>query len=151
MIKYTILIVTAVALVSACQQNKTTPQAGETMETSGDLPVGFEDFYQKFLTDSLYQIAHITWPLQGVKTIQVDSVTPGITENYWNLNEWRMHRLDLIKTGEYKRTFSTVGDFMVIEKVRALSVPYGIERRYSKQSTGEWELIFYAATHEMKE
>ena len=138
-------------LLLACKQQPASPKNIETMEGSVELPADFQAFYQKFLTDSLYQIAHITFPLQGLKTIQIDSITPANSDIYWNLKDWRMHRLDMIKSGEFKVKFQTVGDFMVIEQVRALSVTYGIERRYAKQANNEWELIYYAATHEMKE
>ena len=151
MIKIGIFLISFLLLFVACKQQNATPKTGEIMETSGALPPDFESFYQKFLTDSLYQIAHITWPLQGLKTIQIDSTTPGTSDLYWTLSEWRMHRIDMIKSGENKRKFQTIGDVMVIEQVRALSVPYGIERRYAKQANNEWELIYYAATHEMKE
>lgn len=138
-------------VMSACKQSPTVPQRPPGADAEVELPKDFAQFYEKFLTDSLYQIAHITWPLQGIKTIQQDSVTPGVSEAVWTLEDWRMHRLDLINNGEYKRTFTVIGDFMVQEKVRALSVPYGIERRYAKQTSGEWELIYYASVHEFKE
>lgn len=151
MFKLSLYLTVFILAISACKQSPTAQQRPPEADAQVELPKDFTPFYEKFLTDSLYQIAHITWPLQGIKTIQQDSVTPGVSDTQWTLEEWRMHRLDLVNSGEFKRSFKVIGDFMVQEQIRAISVPFGIERRYARQANGEWELIYYASVHEFKE
>jgi hypothetical protein len=146
------LFATCVALFIQCKnpQNANLQASGDTTEAMVGLPAGFEVFYQKFHQDSAYQMAHITWPLQGSKGMQIDSVTNEIRPQTWQPSEWRMQKLDLIESGEYIREMNPIGDMMVIERIRAKAVPFGIERRFAKQANQEWELIYYMDIFEFK-
>lgn len=124
--------------------------ASNQVVTDGQLPEGFEAFYQQFHKDSMYQMAHIAWPLQGTKGLQIDSTTTGTQNTFWQPEEWHMMRLDLIESGDYIREMNPVGNLMVIERIRAKAVPFGIERRFAKQPNNEWELIFYSDIFEFK-
>jgi hypothetical protein len=147
---YIFSIFALVALYSCKNQASGNLNASEQVVTSGALPEDFNTFYQKFHQDSLYQMAHITWPLPGSKGLQVDSTTTGTQSTYWQPEEWRMMRLDLIESGDFIREINPIGDMLVVERIRAKAVPFGIERRFAKQANNEWELIFYADIFEFK-
>jgi len=127
----------------------------ETVTTSSEqasasetlLSADFLDFYKKFHADSLYQMAHITFPLQGDKVVKTDSITLQRQTIWWQMSDWRMQHSDF-DTKDYRVEVQTMGDIMVIERVMARAVNYGIERRFAKQPGGEWALIFYSDMQE---
>jgi hypothetical protein len=151
--QYTLILLFAVscALAPACK-----PKSTEAVPTavpddaSAALPGGFQEFYTQFHADSMYQVAHISWPLQGAEGIQKDSTRTGIQTKYWQPAEWRFQRLDAMAPGDFDRTINTLGEGMVIEKISAKAVPFGVERRFARKPDGQWELIYYADVHEFK-
>jgi hypothetical protein len=147
---FVFLSVCALAVVACRNSSGNTADApAQPLESASALPAGFEEFYRKFLTDSVYQVAHITWPLQGLRTVNQDS-TLGTRPGSWQPAEWRMQRLEVVEnSSDFKREFQPVGDILVIERVRVRAANFGIERRYSKQANGEWELIYFADLHEI--
>jgi hypothetical protein len=115
-----------------------------------DLPAGFMDFYRKFHEDSLYQIAHINWPLSGETSVQTDSSHYAKRLTSWELTNWHMHRPVDFSTGDFKREFQAVGDVLIIEKISYKAANFGLERRFSLNDKNEWELIFYSDIMELK-
>jgi hypothetical protein len=147
--RHSLIFFSIVFAFFACK-NKTT----ETATTAGaatsaprdtaQTPAGFDDFYQNFHADSLYQMAHIAWPLQGDV---LDTTARRPATIYWKPENWRMHRADFDRA-HYTVERSTIGDFMVIERVILKSVRYGIERRFAKQAGGDWAMIYYSDMQE---
>ena len=114
----------------------------------GQLPAGFMDFYDKFHTDSLFQVAHIAWPLQGETTEQVDSTRARRKLVQWEPAKWRMHRKVDFSTGEFKQEWEMMGSDLVIEFISYRAANFGLERRFVKREDGDWELIYYADMQE---
>lgn len=138
----------ACLLCTACKQNQNTPQV-ESVTTSGtQLTADFNAFYEKFHTDSVYQMTHIAWPLQGDKSEQIDSTHYQKKETYWEQSNWDLHRPVDYRSGDYKRQVQTLGDGLVIEYILITAGGYGIERRFAKQPDGEWNLIYYSDMQE---
>ena len=145
------LIATALSLVLfSCKNNTSGSQAENVRQTAGsDQPsAAFMDFYQKFHSDSRFQLDHIVWPLAGQTAVQVDSSRSILQAIQWEKEKWRMHRLDF-NSNDYLREWKLIGDIMVIEKMRAKSANYGLERRFAKKNDTEWALIFYSDMHEL--
>ncbi len=128
-------------------QPGTVPQETAALPADAELPADFVEFYKRFHADSLYQIAHISWPLQGDVSEQIDSTHYRPKTNTWTLEEWRMMRLNF-SPNDYLIQTQMLGDVMIIERIRARSVSFGLERRFAKQPSGEWELIFYSDVQE---
>ena len=101
----------------------------------------FEEFYFKFHEDSLYQMNHIIFPLQGIPDNVINK--PDYNDQFqWDADNWTLNRpIDLEKTG-FTRSFTTMGDRMVTEELRHKSAQYGMVRRFAKID-GEWTLIYY--------
>jgi hypothetical protein len=148
--KYALLLLLA-ALV-ACKRTPTTTNqlSTESTQTNVPVPADFEQFYQKFHADSQYQVSHIAWPLAGTRGIQHDSATTGVELTQWQLANWRFQQLDGLDLNSFERTWEPLGDALVIERIRAKAVKFGLERRFAKRTDGDWELIYYADVHELK-
>ena len=101
----------------------------------------FQAFYHDFHRDSLFQLAHISFPLQGIP----DNVAnkPEYNEGFrWSAETWPINKpIDLAST-KFSRELIPMGDRMIIERLSHESGRYGMERRFAK--TGEeWMLIYY--------
>lgn len=141
-----IFLFSLLALVASNCKNK--PQALQQSKAEEELPKDFRAFYQQFHTDSAYQMAHIEWPLKGETGIGQDTVAKRqLTE--WTPENWRMMRMPDVSMSTLKRTFETVGDVMVVERMSYPMVGLGYERQFYKEEDGAWRLIFYAESTPM--
>lgn len=102
----------------------------------------FDAFYSKFHRDSLFQIEHITFPLEGLPA-NADSAALNDDNFRWQKEDWQMHKPFDSKNGEFEVEFSSFGEDLIIEKVIHKSGTYGMLRRFARIS-GEWHLIYYA-------
>ncbi|MEO6038639.1 MAG: hypothetical protein ABIQ93_09520 [Saprospiraceae bacterium] len=133
-----------------CQNTPKTavsPEETAVLPADATLPPDFLEFYKRFHSDSLYQISHISWPLQGDVSEQIDSTHYRPKANTWTPETWTMMRLGF-SPKDYLIDAHMLSDIMVIERIRARAVNYGLERRFAKQPNGEWELIFYSDVQE---
>ena len=100
----------------------------------------FQDFYNKFSTDSLFQLEHIVFPIEGLKS-QKDSLDIPDPNFRWTLENWVIHHPYDDMNGTYSREFIDIPS-LVIEKISDTSGQYTMERRFAKLSSG-WHLIYY--------
>lgn len=135
--KITFLLILATLVFSiGCRKSKD--------KDGSELPSGFLSFYQKFHNDSIYQIDHISFPLQGMPTL---ADTNEVSDFHWGLEGWRMHK-PFDKDGDFVRNFVVIDSNLIIETIRLKNNEYGMERRWSK-SGGEWQLIYYASMNKL--
>ncbi len=138
--RFFVLILTFSVFLANC---KNKPQPLQQAKAEGDLPKDFLDFYQKFHSDSTYQMAHIEWPLKGESGISQDTTAKRqLTE--WTPANWHLMHFPDTTMSTLKRSFETVGDVMVIERMSYPMVGFGYERQFYKEENGEWRLIYYA-------
>ena len=105
-----------------------------------NLPADFETFFERFHSDSLYQIQHITFPLKGQRKTrggELDMMLP-VT---WQQEDWVMHKPFNDHGGTFTRTYYPVGP-VIIEKIQDQNQFFSMERRFVKID-GEWYLIYY--------
>ena len=127
-------------LLIYCKNN---PQPLQQTRAEGELPKDFLAFYQQFHTDSAYQMAHIEWPLKGESGSSQDTtVKRQLIE--WTPDKWRLMHLPDTTMSTLKRSFETVGEVMVIERMSYPMVGFGYERQFYKEENGEWRLIYYS-------
>lgn len=141
-------------VLNACQNRQSSSNIPAHPEhtkvvTDNQLPAGFLSFYDKFHQDSLFQIAHIQWPLRGEKSVQIDSVLREQQLASWEPETWNLQYPVDFSTGEFKREWEILGDELVIERIKYAAANYGLERRFVRRDDGEWELIYYADMQEM--
>lgn len=104
---------------------------------------GFEVFYERFHEDSLYQIEHIQFPLQGVSSNPTDHHSAF----RWERADWAMHRRFNEAESGFRSEFTRLGDDFIIERIVHREGLYGMERRFSRLGGQDWYLIYYAALH----
>ena len=94
-------------------------------------------FYDRFHSDSAYQMEHIIFPLAGVPAY--DSLR---TEDWsWEKEQWVLHRTFDDRGGTFRRNWYNVNS-VIIEKISDSSDRFTMERRWVKMG-GEWQLIYY--------
>ncbi|MEZ5038990.1 MAG: hypothetical protein R2828_03835 [Saprospiraceae bacterium] len=116
-------------------------------EQSNSLPKDFITFYHRFLSDSIYQIEHISFPLEGIP----DNVAnyPAFDDTFrWQAATWAMHRPFDLKANGFTSTFKQIGP-IIIEEIQHESGQFGMLRRFSNNGE-EWTLIYYAGLNPLK-
>lgn len=133
------------AISTSCFFCKNTPKTsvqapGETVELTAD----FVKFYEQFHKDSVFQMAHIQFPLPERDAEKMPDGSFSLKLN-WTADDWKIMSLPPLNTGEFTRDFIPVSPELMIEKIgTAKDVGFQIERRWAKMS-GEWMLIYYSA------
>ena len=110
------------------------------------LPADFEEFYKKFHQDSIYQIEHCIFPMEGLPD-QMDS-TIDQRSFRWQRETWRMHR-PINDSFGLKKSYTMVGDNMITERMLNEKQGIGIERRFALMN-GEWYMIYYVGLNQYK-
>ncbi|MEO1438629.1 MAG: hypothetical protein AAFV80_24020, partial [Bacteroidota bacterium] len=108
------------------------------------LPDDFKAFYKQFHEDSIFQLARISFPLEGVPNYIDSSYTGNF---YWKKENWRMHRSFDPTFGGYDRTFS-YNEYMVEETIKDEN-DFGTLRRFYKLDD-QWTLIYYAGMNKFR-
>ena len=136
----------SIFLLASCRQHDSQetptdaqPQQTQALSIGQDSPEGFIDFYQKFHSDSLFQIERITWPLTGKGSRGEEDATP-IPK--WSKEDWRHHRRLDTESG-FDQSFEVLSEDLVLEQIVAREGHYQIIRRFARLSGG-WHLIYYA-------
>jgi len=117
----------------------------KTQNPGSEIPTGFSEFYEKFHEDSLYQLAHIRFPLEGMPTVNDNSIPQDF---HWEANKWEMHKPFKDDGTDFKRELNVVDSTIVIETIRMRSNEYGMERRFAKFGN-DWQLIYYASMNKL--
>lgn len=102
--------------------------------TDQQLPDGFRAFYERFQSDSAYQVNHIIWPLRRITD---DSIALAD----WTIDNWTVHQPFNDMGGTFERTF-IVSDQLVQEIIADASGSYSMERRFHV-TDGTWRMIYY--------
>ncbi len=132
------VIVLLSCLLSACKNKKAQENHSASLSSLGD----FEAFYEKFHSDSLYQVEHVSFPLQGLPTF-ADSAVLADREYYWSKDLWVMHKKPELDTSGYEREITTFGNSVIIERLIQPVQSVFMERRFSKIGN-DWYLIYYS-------
>lgn len=101
----------------------------------------FQVFYEQFHQDSLYQMEHITFPLQGVPDNVANA--KNYTQNFtFQASDWIMNKPIDLEESRFRRELKPIGTQLIVEQLIHESGSYGMERRFAKID-GEWMLIYY--------
>ena len=131
----------------ACN-NRSAENAETVAPSSGDvLPEGFAEFYQRFHQDSAWQMAHITFPLEGLPDNAGEEVIR--SGNFrWQKKDWKIMQPVDYQMSEFRRDFIPLTDKMVVERIIHKSGQFGMVRRFAVIA-GEWHLIYYAGMNRL--
>ena len=112
-----------------------------TNETHSEnsLPDDFHTFYDRFHTDSIFQMDRVMFPLAGV--VQEGDSLLTLVEKQWLKKEWKIHKPFDNHGGTFERTFTNTGG-IITETIVGNGGMFSLEKRYSKLA-GDWYLIYY--------
>lgn len=128
----------------ACKNEPKTPAVDVSQLTDVE---EFNTFFQRFHEDSLYQIEHITFPLQGLPS-GADSTARADNNFVWEKETWRMHRHMPPNSG-YTREYEILTPTLINEYTADSDKSYGLVRRFAKLDN-DWYLIYYAGVNRLK-
>lgn len=109
---------------------------------SNVVPEDFLNFYEKFHQDSIYQLDHIIFPLQGLPAY-ADSATMADRSFRFQKEDWVLHKNFNDQDGQFVRTFNKLSEGMMVEQIKNSDNGIGMQRRFAKRGE-EWFLIYYA-------
>lgn len=134
-----ISVIALILILLACSERKTDAEEINERGLSTELPDGFHDFYDRFHTDSAFQLDRIVFPLSG-QLITKDSMETIAVEKTYTKEGWKLHRPFAVDNG-YNRSFTVLGN-LVIEKIQDNMGLLTVERRWGQVDT-TWSLIYY--------
>jgi hypothetical protein len=133
---FRILLFAVFFIFLSCKGNKGNEEVVETplYETAE-----FKEFYNKFSTDSAFQMDHVVFPLEGIKAPENDTIA---IKHLWQREDWKIHTTFDDANGTFSVEMLDLAGKMVIEIISDESGMFTMERRFAKLSDG-WNLIYY--------
>ncbi len=125
-------------LMHACKAKDNSEKEGPV--TSSNMPADFELFYEKFSSDTAYQMKHIIFPLEGRPALNNETDT--IPANFkWPKESWVKHRKYDDMNGTFSRSFLNFHN-IITEEINDNTGQFTMVRRFSKMDN-DWFLIYY--------
>lgn len=124
-----------------CKNNSESKNVSTSDISLKELPEEFNIFFEKFHSDSIFQMEHIAFPLNGMTNALPNNPDTMIPYK-WQINEWKLHREFDNYENIFTRDFYLFDENTVIEKISGVDGLFQMERRFSKLNDG-WNLIYY--------
>lgn len=131
-----LLLTGSFILLSSCKNKTEQTEAVPLYETKE-----FLDFYERFSTDSAFQMEHVVFPLDGIRAPENQTDTVSLSYQ-WQKEEWKIHNKFDDADGTFSKEMMDLAGKMVIEIISDESGTFSMERRFAKLSDG-WNLIYY--------
>lgn len=131
----------AIAVLALCVGGCKWPQQAKDLSD-------FSAFYERFHNDSLYQMEHILFPIDGFPSA-MDTSLASIPDFRWTEDLWRMHRPFKFEGSGFKQELNVFGDDVVTEQVIHETGSFAMMRRFARID-GEWYLIYFADMNPVK-
>ncbi|MCB0558408.1 MAG: hypothetical protein H6573_24350 [Lewinellaceae bacterium] len=109
----------------------------------------FADFYERFHQDSLYQMEHIIFPLEGLPR-QADSTLIAGGAFRWQKDSWRMQRGFNLESSSFEQQLIPISEDLIIEKITHKVGDLAMQRRFARLGE-DWYLIYYADLNRVKQ
>jgi hypothetical protein len=129
-------------LLSGCKPNRTVDPTETDVEQRDTLPDDFIAFYDRFHTDSAFQLAHITFPLEGMPNSLEEIDSTQTTRYFWQKENWMHHHL-FSNPDHYAQWFEISNPRIIEHWVHTKGTNLYLQRRFAQLSDG-WYLIYYA-------
>ena len=139
-----------VLITSSCKPKPVIPEETRATEESVDtLPADFVEFYDQFHTDSLYQLNHIIFPLEGLPNSLGDGDTTSTQRFFWKREEWKKHNHFTDPSKQFEHWYQVLDERLIEHWVQMKGTDMVIHRRFAKLDDG-WYLIYYAGLRPME-
>ena len=132
-----LIFVVSISIVACKQDHSATTQ--DVVATP--IPDDFQSFYTDFHSDSLFQMQHILFPLDGMTTDNTQGMA--LVHTKWHSDNWLIHMPFDAMGGTYNRDLFNMNG-LIIEHIKSYNGEYGMERRFSKIDN-QWMLIYYTS------
>lgn len=109
--------------------------------------VTFDEFYRRFHQDSVFQMEHILFPMDGIPPMADSTFVEASFQ--WTPENWQIHRAFDFKNSDYEQNLDTFGDDAVVETIVHRSGKFGMMRRFARMD-GTWYLIYCADMNPIK-
>jgi len=142
---FLLFLIPVIAFISCNNDSKSKVQDENKIKADtslNELPKDFTEFYTRFHSDSVFQMAHITFPLEGAIRApeeETDSMIP----YRWRKDKWQLHHEFDSYNNIFTRRFYLFSDNLIIEKITGVNDLFKMERRFGKLHDG-WNLIYYS-------
>ncbi len=123
------LIIVVVFLIYGCRGART-PRASEN----------FDQFYDRFLTDSSFQMSRIHFPLPGINTAAMEASDEEDSIYYWSKDEWIMLKKPQLDSSMYERKI-TVTDTLAIDEIFMENAGFYFKTVY-EPIRKKWHLVY---------
>lgn len=135
-----LVLLTGGACKNKYKASESMEETSTTEETTKQLPDDFLSFYDQFGKDSIFQLEHIVFPLDGERALE-DGEKSADTSVKWQKEDWKFQRTFDDMGGSFKQEFI---DFhgIITEVTHDHTATYIMTRRFSKIGD-EWMLIYY--------
>lgn len=107
------------------------------------LPDDFVEFFKRFHTDSIYQLEHIIFPLEGLPHAESSTDTVMAERFYWQKDNWVKHNPFNDPSGQFEHWYEVIDPRVIEHWVQLKGTKMVIRRRFAKLDDG-WYLIYYA-------
>ncbi|MEP6647227.1 MAG: hypothetical protein ABJC12_09055 [Saprospiraceae bacterium] len=132
-------------LISQGCKHKDTTTSGDTVNNvaADTLPSDFVAFFDKFHEDSLFQLEHILFPLEGLPSAEKESDTLLTKRFFWQKEGWKKHNKFTDPSHQFTEWFEVINDRVIEHWIQMKGSKMFIHRRFAKLDDG-WYLIYYA-------
>lgn len=135
--KQLFLLITISSLLYSCGAFKTGSSKAED----------FDRFYQKFHTDSIFQMSRITFPLEGLPSFAEESKFTSELF-YWQKDDWDIHKL--IDYDEFPALSQKIAkEKSIVKESVNMGNGFALERHFSLID-GKWFLVFYVGINKLR-
>ena len=137
------LLLLSPLLTEGCNPKADVSTTGAEGQKAVDtLPDDFVAFFDRFHTDSAYQMAHIMFPLEGLPTSTGDGDTLSTTRYYWQKADWKIHRRFTDPGHDFEQWYEVLNDRVIEHWILMKGTNLHMKRRFAKLEDG-WYLIYY--------
>lgn len=146
----TLLIVVSLYAFISCKRPAQAPpiQSVISEEVNDLIPKDFYDFYEKFHSDSSFQMNHISFPLEGIPD-QADPKFIGDEKFYFTNDNWTIQKNIRKDAGDFNVSWKALNPIIIEETAKHKHNDLKIIRRFAKVSDS-WRLIYYAGMNMYK-
>ncbi len=133
-IRHTAIVLAAgILLLYSCRSAKAPTAKGDKKDKED-----FDAFYDRFLTDSTFQMSRIMFPLPGINAMEMED--SGDSTYYWTKDNWIMLKKPDIDPGEFVRK-TEVTDTLATDEIYMDNAGFYFKTIY-KPIKSKWHLVY---------
>jgi hypothetical protein len=143
------MLVLLLPMTSCKSGGNNAPAEAATEAPVDTLPGDFVAFFNRFHDDSVYQMEHILWPLEGLPAAVVDGEDIPSERYYWQKSNWKKHNHFTDPGGNFDQWYEVANDRFIEHWIQLKGTNMYMRRRFAKLDDG-WFLIYYQGLRPME-